>query len=170
MKFGITMVVIGVLMLIFQIQQEIVAQYRYEREYGFAWNLADKSSTIQAKADYISQFASLIECNSGDFASHDAMWLKTPDNSLEANVKALKTLDGRLRDVITMDIKSFEYQIAIQQITQQEQGEADEMIGKIKRCWVKHNHLIAWRWMTAVCMLIWLPFICVGIITIGYRN
>ena len=148
---------LGTLWMIgYEIQQNIVADYRFEKTYLFAWNLADKSSTIDAKAKYISQFVELLEASKADFSSHDAQWMKTPDNSFEMNLAALKTLDSRLHEIMRMDVKSFEYQTAIQQITAQEQGEAKKLIGTLYGCWLKEKYPVVWDWFQAVWVVLWI--------------
>jgi hypothetical protein len=117
-KIGIIMMTTALIMLITNIYQAIMANYLYTKNYLYAWNLADKSSTINAKALYVSQFVSSIESNKHDFAQYNAQFLFTKDNSLQYNIEALKTLNNRLNQIMSMDIKSFEYQTAIQQITQ----------------------------------------------------
>ena len=154
MKSRIAIAVLAVIFVCIlgcQIQQKVVANYQFEKAYLYAWNLADKSSTIEAKAGYISQFVEKLENGKTDFSANNAVWLKTPDNSFEMNLTALKTLNSRLHEIMKMDVKSFEYQTAIQQITAQEQGEATNLIDTIKGCWVKENHPIVWEWY----QLIW---------------
>jgi hypothetical protein len=143
---AITLLVLTLSMIGYHLQQRLVAKYQFEKDYGFAWNLAYKSSTIEAKAGYIAQFIGLMESNKTDFSAHNAKWMTTPDNSFEMNLAALKTLNSRLQEVMKMDVKSFEYQTAIQQITQQEQGEADQLIGAIYGCWLKEKHPVVWTW------------------------
>ena len=110
------------------------------------WELSDKSSTIPAKQKYISEFVLNLEngYKKGDFASFDALFLKTPNNNFEANLNALKTLSQRLIEIQEMDPKTFEYNIAIQQITAQEQGDAHNLIGIIKECYFLNNYFIVW--------------------------
>ena len=62
-----------------------------------------------------------------------------------------------------MDVESFAYQTAIQQITQQEQGEADNVIGNLSGCWEKEYYYFYWNVIFVVFMLI-LQFIllCIG--------
>jgi hypothetical protein len=158
MKWTTTIVlaVITLWMVGAQIQQCVMFDYRFEKNYEYAWNLADKSSTIEAKATYIRQFVSLLESNQPDFAEYNAKWLYTPDNSFAMNLAALKTLRDRLQEVMTMDVKSFEYQTAIQQITAQEQGEAGKLISTIKGCWLKEKYPLAWNWYVPVWIFLWL--------------
>ncbi|MGA2260035.1 MAG: hypothetical protein ABSH28_01220 [Acidobacteriota bacterium] len=61
-----------------------------------------------------------------------------------------------MHQIQTMDITSFQYQTAIQQITAQEQGEADKLIGELKGLWWKENHFWLWNWVLAlnICFVI----------------
>lgn len=43
-----------------------------------------------------------------------------------------------------MDANSFQYNTAIQQITQQEQGEAIDMLSVFQGCWYKENYILLW--------------------------
>lgn len=141
------------------------SDYQFEKNYQFAWNLADKSSTLEAKAHYISQFVDLLESNKTDFAENDAIFFKTRDNSFEYNLLALKTLDARLREIMLMDAKSFEYQTAIQQITQQEQGEAGKLIDTIRGCWVLHNKPTVWGWVFNFCLIFTLYVLALSLVS-----
>ena len=146
------------------IRENIRANYEFENKYSYAWSLADKSSTIESKCTYITEFVELINSNKDDFASHNAVWLKTKDNSFDYNLKAITTLKDRLSEIKGMNTSSFEYNTAIQQITAQEQGEAHALINTIKQCYVLQNHIIIWDWMggTIACLIILLAV--VGII------
>lgn len=130
-----------------QTTRNIFANYDYENKYISYWNLADKSSTIQAKYEYINQFVNNIEKNSEKFASNNAIFLKTPDNSFKSNLDALVTLRNRLKEIQSIDINSFAYQTAIQQITSQEQGEAHRLIGVIKGCYFLESYPSLWDWI-----------------------
>lgn len=136
-----------------------VPDYRYDRQFAYTWNLADKSSTLEAKAEYVTKFVETIETNRQFFADYNAVWLGTPDNSFEQNLTALKTLRTRLNEIKGMDPNSFQYQAAIQQITGQEQGEAWHMLGTLRGCWILENHPFAWKWIAILLLLtdiVWL--------------
>lgn len=139
----------------------VIANFEYERDYQSAWELADKSSTLAAKQKWMRHFVTSLEAASSHFSSHDAMFLKTPDNSFELNLAAVKSLDARLTDISKMDPTSFQYNTAIEQITKQEQGEAHKMIASIKGCWFLHNHFFYWDWMLIV-MSIFFSLACIG--------
>lgn len=162
MRYYKLMLLVAVGMIIYEVQQNIVASYQFERQYGYSWNLADKSSTIEAKAEYIGLFVAMLNSNSTDFAENNVQWMTTPDNSFKMNLMALQTLNSRLQEIMKMDVKSFEYQTAIQQITQQEQGEASKLINTIYGCWVKNKHPVVWEWFEFVWISIWISLISVG--------
>ena len=143
---------VGLFLLIFQIRTGIVANYNMEKNYLQLWQLADKSSTISAKQEYMAKFVTALEdgYTKGDFAQNDAIWLKTPNNSFEANLTALKTLSARLKEIQGLNPNSFEYNTAIQQITAQEQGEAKAMIGVFTRCYDLGSYPIVWGWIEVI--------------------
>lgn len=130
----------------------IYAGFRYEQDISSNWLLAEKASTIEAKSEYIDAFLKTL--NSNKFESNNAIFLKTPNNSFENNVKAIDTLRNRLDQIKQMDIKSFEYQTAIQQITAQEQGEAGQTLSVIKGCWYLENHVLLWDWIATLMVAI----------------
>lgn len=141
-----------------QIGQEVMGHYRWEKGYSQEWHLADKSSTLTAKQEHIQKFVDLLEQGyaQGHFASYDAIWLITPNNSFENNLSALKTLNLRLGEIQSMDPTSFQYNTAIQQITAQEQGEASAMMGVFSGCFYLANYPWAWHWIELTVMLIWI--------------
>ena len=135
----------GVLLTLFIIKA-VNADANYTREVGNYWTLADRSSTIEEKSKYINQFVEALE--KSKHADNNALVLDTPENSFELNLRALKSLRDRLEEIKTMDVKSFEYQTAIQQITSQEQGDAKEMLDTLKGCWYLGNVCVfVWDWL-----------------------
>ncbi len=133
----------------------ISGNYRFEKTYLSEWELADKSSTIQAKREHIGLFLAALKDgrDSGQFASHNAIWMKTDNNGFSKNLAALESLSGRLDEIQAMDPKSFEYNTAIQQITAQEQGEAHRMIGVFDGCFKLSQYPMAWDWICVVLTL-----------------
>lgn len=123
--------------------------YEYTREIGSFWDLADRASTIPQKAHYIDNFVAALESQGFD-GEHNAVLFPTPENSFDKNLEALKSLQGRLREIEKMDVTSFQYQTAIQQITAQEQGEAGAMLNVFSGVWWKRRHFIVWDWMVLV--------------------
>ena len=146
-------IVAGLFTVLFLLQAAsyVIADYQYERDIASYWNLADKASTLEQKAAYIDQFVAKLESNSKLAGSYDALWMKTPDNSFDANLAALKSLQSRLHEVQTMDVQSFAYQTAIQQITAQEQGEAKQMLSTFHGVWTKENWFTVWDW-PGICL------------------
>lgn len=144
--WGIILIVLGVLLLANQIRVSILSDYNYEKNYTQLWELADKSSTIPAKEKYIVTFVETLKHgkSEGQFADNDAIWLKTPNNNFDANLAAVETLAQRLKEIQTMDPKTFEYNTAIQQITAQEQGQASHLMSVFKGCYLLQNYPIVW--------------------------
>lgn len=148
-KLGTFLIFLGIGIIGLQIIAGIWANYEYKKKVESFWNLADKSSTISEKSLYIDEFVNALE-NENLQGTHDAIIFKNNDNSFDYNFKALKSLQSRLQEIETMDIKSFEYQTAIQQITQQEQGEAYKMLCDISGAWHLKNFPIIWDWLCLV--------------------
>jgi hypothetical protein len=151
---GIILIVICIIMMIFQIKSCVSSNYEYENKISSYWALADKSSTIVEKSKYVKQFVEILE--KSNHADYNAIWLKTPNNSFLKNLEALKSLSVRLDQIKGMNVESFAYQTAIQQITAQEQGEAKEMLSVFEGCWVKDKYFIVWEWFAVVFCLIYL--------------
>jgi len=141
--------IVGTLILSCEIRLGILSSYNYEKHYSQLWSLAEKSSTIPAKQQYISQFLNTLKQGktNGDFAEYDALFLKTPNNNFDANLKALETLSARLTEIQSMDPSSFQYNTAIQQITAQEQGEAGPMLSVFQGCYDLNNYFFIWNWV-----------------------
>jgi hypothetical protein len=130
-----------------------VATNEYQNQIHNHWELADRSSTIKDKSVHLDKYVSALE-SAGLQGEYDAMWLKSPTVSFDANLAALKTLQSRLHEVEDMDPNSFAYQQAISQITAQEQGEAQEMLGVFAGCWEKQNYLYLWSWIGGIQWLL----------------
>jgi hypothetical protein len=125
------------------------ASYEYERTVKAEWSLADKSSTIPAKREHVDKFVKTLE-DSGLEGKYNALIFPTADNSFDANFAALKTLQQRLHEIEGMDIRSFEYQTAIQQITAQEQGEAKAMLDVFEGVWYLKYHIFMWEYINVI--------------------
>jgi hypothetical protein len=124
----------------------IHADYDYSRRVQSYWNLGIKASTLQQKSVFLDQYVAALE-GSGLTGSNDALVFKTPDNSFDENMVALKSLQGRINQIKGMDEQSFAYQTAIQQITAQEQGEAEHLVTTFKGCWYRRRHFSYWSWV-----------------------
>jgi len=160
--FGIGLTILTAILLIMTIATGFIGAYQYEKQFSSYWNLADKSSTITKKAEYIDKFVNAIE--NGKFTGeYNAIIMQTPDNSFDQNFIALKTLQQRLHEISGMDVTSFQYQTAIQQITEQEQGEAYEMLKVFKGIWWKENHFFLWNWICFVQLCIVIIGLVIGI-------
>ena len=159
---GIFLTVFCTLSIIASIGYAIKSGYEYDKDFGSYWSLADKSSTITNKAKYIDKFVEALE-NSGFEGQYNAVMYKTLDNQFDTNFEALKTLQQRLHEIETMDITSFEYQTAIQQITQQEQGEAFELLSIFQGIWNKQNYFLLWNWVGWIQISSCVIFLMIGI-------
>jgi hypothetical protein len=147
----------------------ILGDYAYERDYSSSWSLAEKASTIPQKLIYIDQFTKKLE-NSPMRGDHNAIILTTPDNSFEKNLEALKSLQLRLTEIQTMDANSFQYNTAISQITAQEQGEAQRMLGVFEGTWWKANHFFLWDWVGGINVLLCIICLVFGVRYWAYGN
>lgn len=152
---GIFLIVIGALLILTLIGVGIYGDYTYKKKISSHWNLADKSSTIADKAMHIDNFVEALSKENLK-EEYNAIVFKTPNNSFDGNFDALKSLQKRLYEIKDMDVSSFEYQTAIQQITEQEQGGAEEMIGTLRGVWFKVNFPIVWMWN------------CIGLVILGF--
>lgn len=146
--------VVVLIWLTINIVSEIRKSYTYTNEFGSYWELADKSSTIEEKSKYINLFVEAFE-KSGLQGEYNAVFYKTPTVSFDKNLLALKSLQQRLEEIKTMDIRSFEYQTAMQQITAQEQGEARDMLDVLQGCWTKNNYFLYWAWVGGINWCLW---------------
>ena len=155
-KFSFFILLLSFFVLgMYQIKQKVVGDYQYEKNYGQYWELSDKSSTITAKQEYIVEFQNALMNGktNGAFAEFNAVFLQTQNNNFDANLKALETLSQRLTEIQEMDPSSFEYNTAIQQITQQEQGEASKMLDVFHGCFMLQNYMIAWGWVAGITVV-----------------
>lgn len=152
------------------IYQQVHANYVYENSYFSNWTLADKASTISQKSDYIDKFAAALD-ESGLHGTNDAIIWKTQDNSFDKNFQALQSLQSRLHEIKTMDESSFAYQTAIQQITAQEQGQAQDMLNVFQGCWYKVHHYWLWNgWLNLLEFLLFFAGIGLSVIAFNYSK
>lgn len=160
-KIGMVITITSIVILVLDIVFGVMGTYQYKKFYGSYWSLAEKSSTIEKKAYNMDKFvANLEKC--GFEGQYNALITPSPDNSFDENFAALKTLQQRLHEIQTMDIKSFEYQTAIQQITEQEQGEGQGMICEIEGIWWKNNNFLLWNWVGWVNCLLFIMLAIIG--------
>jgi hypothetical protein len=165
-KQGLLYVSIGTIWLVVMIFFTTIGNYHYERDYESYWNLSVKASTIQQKAMYIDKFVAGFK-GKGFEGDYNAVFFKTPDNSFDKNLEALQSLKTRLDEIQKMNVASFEYQTAIQQITAQEQGEAEAMLEVFSGIWWKKNYIFLWEWIASVEVLICITLIIIGGVKMG---
>ena len=165
-KQGIISISIGALWLVVMIFFATIGNYHYERDYESYWNLAEKASTIQQKAVYMDKFVAGFK-GKGFEGDYNAVFFKTPDNSFDKNLEALQSLKTRLDEIQKMNVASFEYQTAIQQITAQEQGEAQAMLDVFSGIWWKNNYLFLWDWVAGLEVIFCIFLIGFGLVRMG---
>ena len=153
---SIFLTVVFAFLLVNQIRLCVSESYTYEKKYENFWQLADKSSTIAAKQQYIAQFVNALKegKSKGEFSDYDAVFLKTPNNSFDSNLKAIETLSARLTEIQGMNPSSFEYNTAIQQITGQEQHEAGEILSVFEECYELNSYTFIWQWIGGIISVV----------------
>jgi hypothetical protein len=130
----------------------VLADFEYGNQIESYWNLSVKASTLQQKSTYLDKYVSALQ--SATLADYDALWLKTPNNNVQQNFVALKSLQTRMHEIFGMDPNSFPYQQAIQQITQQEQDDAKDMLGVFEGAWYLKHHFFLWRWVALLYVFV----------------
>lgn len=165
-KIGIFLIVVGSILLISLFTFAVIGSYQLKKEITSYWYLANKYSTAAKKLEYIDLFVQKLE-NSNLKGKYDAIILKTPDNSFDLNLEALKSLQIRLHEIKNMNVSSFEYQTAMHQITEQER-EATSMISELKGVWLKENYPLLWGWIAFIQVLSYLGFVIIGLIILNY--
>ena len=163
---GYSLLAICIGLAILLIASEVTADYEYTNKYLSYWNLADKSSTITAKSDYITQFVNKLNESRTEFADNNAVYLKTIDNSFNYNFLALVSLRDRLQTISKMNESDFAYQTAIQQITEQEQGQAHSMLYVFSGTWYLKVHPFLWGWHEGISIGIWIIVLLISIVLI----
>lgn len=167
---GIFLIVLSVFAGAALIILDVFANYNFNKNYESLWELADRSSTLQAKDEYITKFVDAINKDRSNFADYNAIFLKTPEKSFDNNLAAIITLRDRLKTIQSMDETSFEYQTAIQQITAQEQGEAQNMINDIYGCYKLRSYPILWGWIGMLVALIITMVAILGIVLLVWTD
>lgn len=141
---GIILLTLGIMFAIFRGAIKIYANYDYVNEIYSDWDLADRASTIAQKSEYINRFVGAIEKQGLNGLNANLIFI-TNRSDFSENLRALKSLQGRLNTIIKMDENSFAYQAALQQITEQEQGGASNMLDVIEGCWYRKNYYTIWN-------------------------
>lgn len=108
------------------------------------------------------KFVEAIEAQ--NLSGNDALIYQTPDNSYDQNMEALLSLRNRLREIKGMDESSWQYQQAILQITQQEQGEAKPMLDTLEGVWYKQRHFWYWTYGWLLQFGLWCVVMVVGFV------
>ena len=148
-------------LLSFHAIQEIYTRYECNRDLLSYWKLSAKASTLKQKSLYLDQLVSNLEA--AQLSGNNALLLKTPDNSYEQNMATLKSLQSRMEEIRSMDVKSFEYQQAMYQISAQEQGGVNG-VGDLIGVWYLRLHPSVWGWIDAVRWTLELFFAVIFII------
>jgi hypothetical protein len=144
-KAALVIGIVFALWFILLVRAAVLADFEYGRQIQSYWDLSVKASTLQQKSTYLDQYVKALESTS--LADYDAIWLKTPNNNIQQNLIALKSLQNRMHEIFGMDTNSFQYQQAIQQITAQEQDDAKEMLGVFEGAWYLNHHHFLWGWI-----------------------
>lgn len=158
---GIILTIASIILLIADGITGVLGHYQYSKKYESYWDLAVKASSIEKKIEGIDKFVAALE-QSDLNGNYDAIFLETPNNSFDENFAALKSLQIRLHEIQSMDIKSFEYQTALQQITQQEQNESGAMLSIFSGIWWKQNHFMLWDWICIVQVVVLFGLLLLG--------
>ena len=149
MKTGVVLGSVALVWTIINVSVAIGTNYKYEKSYYSYWSIAEKVSSIPEKSKYIDKFVEAL--SNGNFeGKFNALILQTPDNSFDYNYEALLSLQKRLNEIKTMDVTTFQYQTAIQQITAQEQGEATKELDVFSGIYWKDNALMLWGWIAYI--------------------
>lgn len=141
---GSIIILLAVALGIFGIFSLINANWHYQNDYQNYWDLADKASTISQKSDYMDKFVNALQESGLQGSNANLIW-QTQNSAFDQNFIALKSLQTRLQEIKTLDPNSFAYQTAIQQITAQEQGQADDMLSVFESCWYKTHYPFLWN-------------------------
>ena len=160
---SILRIIISYVALIYLVSSPIIttyglvfANYNWEKIES-NWTLADRSSTIEQKSKYMNLFLGELDelYSVGKIAQYNALIFKTPKNNSKNNIDAVRSLSSRLDEIKTLSPSSFEYNQAIQQITAQEQGEAEAMIRTIRGAYVLGSYWYVWSWYLLASVILW---------------
>ena len=145
-------VIIGIVL----IMMSVFADVEFNRNIGNYWDLADKSSTIERKGEYVDKYIEAFAAAKLE-GTYDSLFFPTPSNNFDQNFEALKSLQKRLDEIHSMNPSSFEYQTALQQITDHEFTENTAVISVLEGSWWKVHHYLLWNWLIQVGL--WLGLI-----------
>jgi hypothetical protein len=141
---GIILLVAGLAFAITRGVMRMSAGAEYTRLAKNYWAMADRASTIKQKSEYMDKFVKAVGSMALEGYNSDLLY-PTQKGDFNENFKALKSLQSRLHEISAMDESSFAYQTAMHQITEQEQGQADEMLSVIHECWGRKNYYTLWN-------------------------
>lgn len=164
----LTLAIFFTALLAYRSVHEVLNAYEYSRTIKSYWDLSVKASTLEKKSEYLDEFVAGL--NAANLSGNNAIFLKTPDNSYEQNLAALTSLQKRMHEINEMNPKSFEYQLAIGQITAQEQGEAGKMLEQFEGIWYLNRHPTYWRWLDAIFWVLNLLFALLAWLFFGGAN
>ncbi len=136
---GIVLWIVGlVLFIVFLSWGFIYSLYLYDVEIGQNVSLADDASTAVKKLEYLEKFSVAVRAK---ITRNQARFIfKRERLTRDKQLEILETLQTRLREAVSMDPTSFEYQTAMGQITGQEFDHAlGEINGIMSSCWLRQS-------------------------------
>ena len=119
--------------------------YTYDREAGGYLGLADDASTAPLKLQYLEQYREAVHRL---VTGKDArLVFGTPQTKVAHQFVVLDSLLERVGEVAALDVSSFEYQVAMDQITGQEFTGAIEVTnGLLKGAYLRQGGLLGYLW------------------------
>lgn len=147
--------VISILAICLYIIFGVVSHNKYNTNFDANWELSKSAATIEQKSIYIDKFVQAIE-NGGFDGKFDAIFNPNDNNSYEQNLIALKTLQQRLHELKSLPMTSFDYNTALQQITEQQCKMSNNIIYTFSGIWYKEHYILLWNWicLVGVCIFI----------------
>jgi len=91
----------------------------WDNEVGSYIDLADKSSNLQVKYEYVLKYRTALYEHRLTEGYSNPIW-QTPTEDLNENFKAVESLVSRMDDIRALDVNSAEYQWALSQVTEEE--------------------------------------------------
>jgi hypothetical protein len=167
-SFSLVLAIFFTSLVFYRGVREVLYKYEYTRTIKSYWELSVKASTLEKKSEYLDQFVAGL--NAAHLSGNNAIFFKTPDNSYEQNFAALTSLQTRMHEISEMNPKSFEYQVAIGQITAQEQGEAGKMLDQLEGVWYLNRHPSYWKWYDGIFWFVNLLLAAVAWLFFGGAN
>ena len=127
--------------------------YTYDREVGGYLSLADDASTAPLKLQYLGQYREAVH---SIVTGEDArLVFTTPQTKAAHQFVVLDSLLQRVGEVAALDVSSFEYQVAMDQITGQEfLGAIEVTNGLLKDAYVRQGGWGRYLWSTGLFAVI----------------